>query len=112
VNDESGNLVKYVPDVDANGLYIWTPTKGGVQNLNSAKLPLFARLDARATFKPSWWSSRWQFYVEVINVLNRRNAGSLNPVLSYNPGSDRPAVTYDPQGSFPLLPSLGIRCRF
>jgi hypothetical protein len=112
VNDESGNLVKYVPDVDANGLYIWTTTKGGVQNLNSAKLPIFARVDVRATFKPSWWSSRWQFYVEVINVLNRENAGSLDPVLSYNPGSDRPSISYNRRGSFPLLPSLGIRCRF
>jgi hypothetical protein len=112
VNDESGNLVKYVPDVDANGLYVWTTTKGGVENLNSATLPIFARVDVRATFKPSWRSSRWQFYVEVINVLNRDNAGSFNPVLSYAPGSDRPAVTYEPQGSFPLLPSLGIRCRF
>jgi hypothetical protein len=112
VNDESGNLVKYVPEVDANGLYVWTTTKGGVENLNTATLPLFARVDVRATFKPSWWSSRWQFYVEVINVLNRDNAGSFNPVLSYDPGSDRPAVTYQPEGSFPLLPSLGIRCRF
>jgi hypothetical protein len=112
VNDESGNVVKYVPEVDANGLYVWTTTKGGVENLNTATLPLFARVDIRATFKPSWWSSRWQFYVEVINVLNRDNAGSFNPVLSYAPGSDRPAVTYQPEGSFPLLPSLGIRCRF
>jgi hypothetical protein len=112
VNDESGNLVKYVPEVDANGLYVWTTTKGGVENLNTATLPIFARVDVRATFKPSWSSSRWQFYVEVINVLNRDNAGSFNPVLSYAPGSDRPAVTYEPQGSFPLLPSLGIRCRF
>jgi len=33
-------------------------------------------------------------------------------VLSYNPGSDRPSVSYERQGAFPLLPSLGIRCRF
>ena len=112
VNDEAGNLVKYVPEVDAQGLYVWTTTKGGVENLNTANLPLFARVDARATFKPSWFSSRWQFYVEVINVLNRENAGSLSPVLSYDPASDRPAVSYERQGSFPLLPSLGIRCRF
>jgi hypothetical protein len=45
-------------------------------------------------------------------VLNRENAGSLNPVLSYNPAADRPSVSYERQGSFPLLPSLGIRCRF
>jgi len=112
VNDESGKLVKYVPEVDVNGLYVWTTTKGGVENLNTATLPFFARVDVRATFKPSWWSSRWQFYVEVINLLNRKNAGSLDPVLAYDPASDRPSVTYDPRGAFPLLPSLGIRCRF
>jgi len=27
VNDEAGNLAKYVPEVDANGLYVWTTTK-------------------------------------------------------------------------------------
>ena len=112
VNDESGNLVKYVPEVDANGLYVWTTTKGGVENLNTGTLPLFARVDVRATFKPSWFSSRWQFYVEVINVLNRENAGSFSPVLSYDPASDRPSISYTREGSFPLLPSLGIRCRF
>ena len=112
VNDEAGNLAKYVPEVDANGLYVWTTTKGGVENLNTATLPYFARVDVRATFKPSWFSSRWQFYVEVINVLNRENAGSLSPVLSYDPAGDRPSVSYERQGAFPLLPSLGIRCRF
>ena len=112
VSDEAGNLVKYVPEVDAQGLYVWTTTKGGVENLNSATLPVFARVDVRATFKPSWFSSRWQFYVEVINVLNRENAGSLSPVLSYDPAGDRPSVSYERQGAFPLLPSLGIRCRF
>jgi hypothetical protein len=112
VTDEAGTLVKYVPKVDADGLYVWTTTKGGVDNLNTARLPFFARMDVRATFKPSWSSSRWQFYVEIINVLNRDNAGSFNPVLSYDPGSDRPAVTYERQGGFPLLPSLGVRCRF
>jgi hypothetical protein len=112
VNDEAGNLVKYVPEVDANGLYVWTTTKGGVENLNSSTLPWFARVDVRATFKPSWSSSRWQFYVEIINVLNRENAGRLDPVLAYDPASDRPSVSYESQGAFPLIPSIGVRCRF
>ncbi len=112
VNDEAGNLIKYVPEVDANGLYVWTTTKGGVENLNSATLPMFARVDVRATFTPSWFSGRWQFYVEVINVLNRENAGSFEPVLAYNPADDRPSVSYARQGALPLLPSIGIRCRF
>jgi hypothetical protein len=112
VTDASGNLVKYVPKVDANGLYVWTTTRGGVDNLNAARLPLFARVDVRATFRPSWSANRWQLYVEVINVLNRENAGSLDPVLSYDPSSDRPSISYQRNGGFPLLPSIGIRCRF
>jgi hypothetical protein len=112
VRDEAGGLVKYVPAADASGQYVWTTTRGGVENLNTATLPLFARVDVRATFKPSWFSSRWQFYVEVINLLNRKNAGDLDPVLSYNPAGDRPALSFERRGSFPLLPSIGIRCRF
>ena len=112
MTSEAGAVTAYVPEVDANGLYVWTTDPGGVENLNSARLPVFARVDIRATFRPSWAAGRWQFYVEVINVLARDNAGSFNPTLEYDPGSDRPRLTYDAAGGVPLLPSLGVRVRF
>ena len=67
-----------------------------MKNLNSGRLPVFARVDVRVTFRPKWQSNRWQFYVEVINVLNRKNAGSLDATLEYDPTSDRPRAGLHP----------------
>ena len=85
---------------------------GGVDNLNSARLPAFARVDTRLTFRPGWMGGRWQLYLEVINVTNRRNAGALAPKLEYDPASDRPKLTYSREEGIPLLPSFGLRFRF
>lgn len=112
VPDSSGSLVGYVPRVDANGAPVWTTNLGGVENLNTGRLPVFARVDVRVTFKPRWNGSRWQFYVEAINALNRENAGALDPELEYDPSSDRPRLTYSRSASIPLLPSFGVRVRF
>ncbi len=110
--DDAGNVLRYFPQTDANGLYVWTPDLGSTENLNEARLPVFARVDLRATFRPSWAANRWQFYVEAINVLNRDNAGTLSPVLEYDPAGDRPRLTYERQGGIPFLPSVGIRFQF
>jgi hypothetical protein len=100
-----------VPREDADGLYVWEVDYGNVSNLNRARLPLYARLDVRVTYMRSP-SSRWQFYVEAINALNRDNAGSLSPSLEYDPDSDRPSVGLSPDGALPLLPTFGFRIRF
>ncbi len=94
------------------GLPVWTADYGDAGNLNSGRLPIFARVDLRVTFRPRWQNSRWQLYVEVINLLNRDNAGSLSTELVYDPASDRPRVTTTREGSLPLLPSFGVRFRF
>ncbi len=107
-----GEVSGYVPRRDANGLYVWTIDPGGVDNLNTGRLPWFARVDARVTFKPSWGHGRWQIYVEVINLLNRKNVSRYNPVLEYDPASDRPRLTYSSPESLPRLPTLGVRFRF
>jgi hypothetical protein len=110
--DAFGRITRYVPQRDPSGLYVWTTDLGGVENLNRARLPRFARLDVRATFKPGWMGRRLHLYAEVINVLNRDNAGRLDPQLAYDPGGDRPRLTLERQGGVPLLPSIGIRYRF
>jgi hypothetical protein len=91
---------------------VWATDYGDISNLKSARLPLYARVDFRATFKPGWMNRRWQIYIEVMNVLNRKNASSLAPELAYDPNSDRPTVRTVREGSLPLLPSLGVRFRF
>ena len=106
-----GSPGSLIPARDSNGLYVWTVDNGGVENLNTSRLPLYARLDVRTTFTPSR-GSRWQFYVEVINALNRRNAATESPELVYDPASDRPKLTFSPDGGFPILPSFGLRRTF
>lgn len=105
-------VTKLVPDIDANGLLVYTTDLGGVGNLNSARLPTFARVDVRMTFSPGWMNRGWQLYWEIINVANRRNAGLLEPNLAYDPTSDRPRVTYSRDAGVPLLPTFGVRYRF
>jgi hypothetical protein len=106
-SDGDGNRAELVPDRDAGGNLVWTTDLGGVANLNTARLPLFARLDARLTFS----KGRWQVYLDVINVLNRENAGSIDEQLEYDPTSDRPRMVQARRGSIPFLPSFGLRFR-
>jgi len=105
-------VTRLVPDRDASGLLVYTTDFGSVQNLNSGRLPMFARLDLRTTFSPKWQGGRWQLYVEVINATNRQNAGTLSPVLEYNPNGDVPTLTYAKEQGLPLLPTFGARFRF
>ena len=66
----------------------------------------------RDRFRPGWKNRRWQFYLDVINLLNANNASGFDAQLSYDPAADRPQVTYERRNSLPLLPSLGIRYKF
>jgi outer membrane receptor for ferrienterochelin and colicin len=114
VNDQDGDgsTTDLVPQRDAAGRLVYTPDRGGLSNLNSAYLPLFARLDLRASFCPKGRKGRWLFYLEVINLLNRKNPGSVEATLAYDPGSDRPRMVEQYGGSLPRLPSFGVRFRF
>ena len=65
----------------------------------------------RATYQRSP-ASRWQIYLEVINALDRDNAGQLTPELRYDPSSDRPSILLSPDAGLPRLPTFGIRVKF
>jgi hypothetical protein len=108
-SDGSGRLV---PDRDAAGNLVWVVDFGDVSNLARGRLPVYARLDLRLTFKPGSPDGGWQLYLEVLNALNRKNVSSLQPELEVDPGSDRPRITYGTDSGLPLLPSFGFRYRF
>jgi hypothetical protein len=110
--DGDGDLAEWVPERDAEGRLVYQPDYGGTGNFGTARLPLFARLDARASFRPKGRSGRWEYYVDVINVFDRRNAELLRPELEYDPESDRPRLLEHASGSIGILPSLGVRWRF
>ena len=110
--DGDGNVQELVPAVDGGGLLIYSVNVGGVDNLNTGRLPLFARVDLRATWRPRGARGRWELYAEVINLLNRQNAGALEPELEYDPTSDRPKIVEQRDQSIPLLPTIGLRFNF
>jgi hypothetical protein len=110
--DRDGNTDELVPERDADGLLVYAVSLGSVSNLNRARLPVFARVDVRATWRPRGAAGRWELYVEVINALNRQNAGALEPRLAFDPASDRPRIVEERDQSIPLLPTVGLRFRF
>jgi len=111
-SDRDGNSTEILPERDVTFLPVYVPDRGGVDNLPSARLPAFARLDARVAFRPKGPSGRWLFYIDAINVLNRKNVGAYEPTLEYNPSGDQPRLVLEPTASIPLLPSFGVRFRF
>ena len=105
VEDERGRLV---PETDSTGAFIYTVDYGSVDNLNEARLPYYARLDVRATYR----RGRWSLYVEVLNLLGRDNAVSLDPRLRHDPDSTMPRLSEVPSEGFPRIPTFGLRVRF
>ncbi len=108
---EDGRLV---PALDAEGRYVYETDLGGVDNLNTERLPAFVRLDLRLSWKPRGDTGRWLFDLDVINATNRDNVGQYDPRLSYDPASalDQPRLTLEPTAAIPFLPSIGVRFRF
>jgi hypothetical protein len=110
--DGDGNREELVPAVDASGLSIYAVDFGGAGNLNSARLPLFARVDLRITWRPRGVQGGWELFGEVINLLNRQNAGALEAELEYDPASDRPQIVEQRDQGIPRIPTIGFRFRF
>jgi hypothetical protein len=110
--DRDRDRTEIVPELDVTNLPVYVPDAGGLDNLLSARLPAFARVDARLSFRPKGPSGRWLFYLDAINVLGRENVGAYQPSLEHDPASDRPRLVLDPALGVPFLPSFGIRFRF
>ena len=107
--NESGHLV---PETDISGYPIYTVDYGGIENLNSGRLPHYARVDFRTTYQPGGINGRWLLYVEVINLLGRDNPVELEPRLEHDPHSNTPRLFEVASQGFPRLPTFGLRLRF
>lgn len=110
--DRDGNVSELVPDLDSTGLPRYEINLGGIDNLYRATLPVFARVDARVTWRPRGATSRWELYAEVINLLNRQNAGALEARLEYDPNANQPRIVEQADQGIPRLPTIGVRFRF
>ena len=83
---------------------------GGVEQLNSARMPMVARLDLRVGYGPRGANGRWQYYFEGLNVLNHKNAFFVDANL-VNEGSGV-TIREEPIGGLPRVVTFGVRFRF
>jgi hypothetical protein len=114
VNDLDRDSItdELLPVIDSAGRPVYAVDFGGVANLNTGRLPVFARVDVRATWRPRGQAGRWELYAEIINVLNRKNVGAFEAQLEYDSTSDRPRIVEKRSQAVPRLPTLGARIRF
>jgi hypothetical protein len=92
----------------SNGEFVVASDPNGflrVSLLNSARMPAYARTDARVTFEIAKWL---EVYGEMINVVNREN---FHPNALLGVGSNFPGQ-YEVAPSLPRLPSYGVRVTF
>jgi len=80
---------------------------GDNSNRYTSRRPAYHRLDIRLSANTRFWSADWSFYLDIINVYNRKNVLTY----SYSIGTDL-QVKQKTTGMFPILPTLGINARF
>jgi hypothetical protein len=83
---------------------------GGVAELNSERMPMFARVDLRLGYRPRGVNGRWQIYLEVLNALNRKNAWFMDADI-VGGGTGGLHLQEEPIGGLPRIPTFGIRVR-
>jgi hypothetical protein len=75
---------------------------------NELRLPVYARLDARAGRTFTWARSRMTLFGEVINVLDRDNVRSNPPSVSSSTWQARRLF----ETMIPIVPSAGLLVEF
>ena len=75
---------------------------------NTARLPVYSRLDLRANRAFNWSRRRLTLFAEVVNVLNRDNVRFTPP--SINTTTRRATRVFD--SMLPVVPSVGILIEF
>ncbi len=79
---------------------------GGLNNFFNARKPPYHRLDIRATYKVRFWNADWNFYLDVVNVYNRKN------IIRYDFSISNGRIKRKPISMLPILPTFGISVKF
>lgn len=73
----------------------------------NSRRPDYHRLDIRLTAYTKFWHADWSFYIDVVNVYNRKNVlgykYTLQPDLS---------IKQETTGMVPILPTIGLSAKF
>lgn len=78
----------------------------GNQKLNSRK-PAYHRLDIRFNFLADFWNLDWNFYLDVVNIYNRKNVIGYDWFITDDLKLDKRQ-----NNMFPILPTLGFSVKF
>lgn len=94
-------------DTDAFGV-VFFPDRGGLANMNRARYSDYHRLDFRVTTYPEWFGLQWSFYLDIINVYNRKNVILAEYFVDRETLQIRSVETT----MFPILPTIGFTIDF
>ncbi|MBK9249596.1 MAG: TonB-dependent receptor [Ignavibacteria bacterium] len=102
----TGNNIAKI-DEDWRGV-VFIIDRGGDENLNQTRLPDYHRLDIRGTTYAQWFGWEWSFYLDIINVYNRKN------ILAENYRVNRQTLEIETRQTamLPILPTIGISVKF
>ncbi len=109
VVDSFGHIV---PERTAQGDLIWIPRFDGVTTLANGRLPSFQEVDVRLTWSPRWGGRDWDLYLDIINLLARKNVIDYSPSLAPDLAADRPRLQREALNGFPFLPTIGVTLRW
>jgi len=73
----------------------------------NARKPVYHRLDIRITAAVDIWGYDWNFYLDIINLYNRKNINNYQYFVNEDLSLGREA-----NAMFPLIPTLGFSIKF
>lgn len=114
LKDQNGDGVPETPVIatrksfnnpDGEGEVIYDVDFG--DNKFNARKPAYHRLDVRFNFITKFWNLDWVFYLDVVNVYNRKNVVNYDYFVNADLTLGR-----DQNNMFPILPTLGLSIKF
>jgi hypothetical protein len=76
-------------------------------NRYTGRKPDYHKLDIRMTAYTRFWNADWSFYIDVMNVYNRKNVLTYQYTITSDLKIKRTET-----GMIPILPTIGISAKF
>lgn len=112
--DMNGDFIPETPTIatrktsaDPNNQQVIFDIDYGDRSRFNARKPVYHRLDIRVTAAVNILSYDWNFYLDIINLYNRKNINSYNYFVNEDLSLGREA-----NAMFPIIPTLGFSIKF
>ncbi len=117
----AGDTTTFIITDPATGYVRFIPDFGPPENINSARLPDYHRLDVRLAWRSNSNRAPFEFYIDLVNVYNRKNVFQYESIIRIE-GDDqslpeslrfpKPALFSRPIYMLPFVPSVGFNVAF